>query len=451
MPKLTVAAVLKYVPGTARREIRDSLAPGLYLVIQPKPSGSKSWALRFRRPNGDPAKLTLGCVADAETSDEPVLGGALSLRQARELANKIDRQRATGVDVVEEIKAERSRKSAAAADRAANTFGNCLREFFADYKTKWQTRPRRWRDDAALLGLRYPFGADPATAEPSVIAGSLADIWRAKPVASIDGHDVHTVVDDARRHGSAGRARKLYAGLSVLFRWLRQQRRVAANPCAGVYRPGPPQTRERVLSDNEIAVFWRGCDAIGTPYGALFKLLLLTGCRLREASDMTRGELSEDGIWTIAAARTKNHRSHALALPPLALKTINSVPVIAGAAGFVFTVDGKRGVTTFSQAKRELDQAMAKIAGQPVVPWRLHDLRRTFVSGLAALGVQLPVIERCVNHVSGSFGGVAGVYQKHEFAAEKREALQRWAKHVENLASGRPANVIAMAKRGRSK
>ncbi len=97
--------------------------------------------------------------------------------------------------------------------------------------------------------------------------------------------------------------------------------------------------------------FWRGCDSIGTPYGALFKLLLLTGCRLREASDMTRGELS-DGIWTIAAARTKNHRSHALPLPPLALKTISSVPVIAGAAGFVFTVDGKRGVTTFSQAKR---------------------------------------------------------------------------------------------------
>ncbi len=196
MPKLTVAAVLKYAPGTARREIRDSLAPGLYLVIQPKPSGSKSWALRFRRPNGDPAKLTLGCVADAETSDEPVLGGALSLRQARELANKIDRQRATGVDVVEEIKAERSRKSAAAADRAANTFGTCLREFFANYRTKWQTRPRRWRDDAALLevALSVPAPILPPLSS-SVIAGSLADIWRAKPVASIDGHDVHTVVD----------------------------------------------------------------------------------------------------------------------------------------------------------------------------------------------------------------------------------------------------------------
>jgi integrase len=451
MPKLTVAAVLKYTPGTARREIRDSLAPGLYLVIQPKPSGAKSWAQRFRRPDGRPAKLTLGRVANTETTDEPVLGGALSLRQARELANRYDRQRATGSDVIEDIKADRSRKTAAAADRAANTFGRCLREFFADYKTKWQTRPRRWRDDAALLGLRYPFGADPATAEPSVIKGSLADIWHDKAVANIDGHDVHAVVDDARRHGSAGRARKLYAGLSVLFRWLRQQQRVTANPCAGVYRPGPPQARERVLSDNEIAVFWRGCDAIGTPYGALFKLLLLTGCRRREASDMTRGELS-DGIWTIPGSRTKNHRSYALALPPLALETINSVPVIAGEAGFVFTVDGKRGVNTFSQAKRELDQVMAKIAGQPVAPWRLHDLRRTCASGLAALGVQLPTIERVLNHISGSFGGIVGVYQKHEFAAEKAEALERWAQHLIGLiASKSDSDKVVRLPRGRAR
>jgi integrase len=450
MPKLTVASVQKYTAQPKRREIPDATARGLYLVIQP--SGAKSWALRFRRPNGDPAKLTLGVVdlADKEPDDEPVLGGALTLGQARELAAQYDRRRARGVDIIEETKTDRSRKTAAAADRAANTFGSCLRGFFADYKTKkWGTRPRRWRDDAALLGLRYPLGADPATAEPSVIKGSLADIWRDKPVAEIDGHNVHTVVAEARKL-SDGRARKLYAALSVLFGWLLQQRRgaVTANPCAGEYRPGPPQDRERVLSDNEISVFWRGCDAIGTPYGALFKLLLLTGTRLREAADMTRGELSEDGIWTIPGSRTKNHRSYALALPPLALKTINSVPVIAGAAGFVFTVAGARGVNSFSQAKRALDQAMAKIAGRPVAAWRTHDLRRTFVSGLAALGVQLPVIERCVNHVSGSFGGVAGVYQRHEFSEEKREALARWANHLVGLTAPKTDKVIRLPKRG---
>jgi integrase len=446
MPKLTVPGVAKYKPEADRREIRDTQAPGLYLIIQP--SGAKSWALRFRRPNRKPGKLTLGTVDLSDESDDaPVIGGALTLGQARQLAAQIDRKRAKGVDVIEDQKAERRRKKAAATDRATNTFGNCLREFVAEYKTrKRQTRPRRWRDDAALLGLRYALGADPADAEPGVIEGSLADTWRDKPIADIDGHDIHSVVATAKRQ-SAGRARKLYSALSVLFGWLLDQRRVTANPCAGVAHPGPPQDRERLLSDTEIALFWRACDAIGTPYGALFKLLLLTGVRLREASDMTRGELHAD-TWTIPGARTKNHRPLSLPLPQLALKVIDEVPVIASDAGYVFTVAGKRGVNTFSQAKRELDKAMAKIAGRPVAAWRLHDLRRSFVSGLAALGVQLPVIERLVNHVSGSFGGVAGVYQRHEFSDEKREALQRWAQHLTGLTAPKSDKVVRLQKRG---
>ena len=125
MLTLTAASVQKYTATTKRREIPDAKAPGLYLVIQPKPSGAKSWALRFRRPNGRPAKMTLGSVdlAERETEDEPVIGGALSLRQARELATKIDRQRARGLDVIEEHKAARERKHAERAHRAANTFG----------------------------------------------------------------------------------------------------------------------------------------------------------------------------------------------------------------------------------------------------------------------------------------------------------------------------------------
>jgi len=155
-----------------------------------------------------------------------------------------------------------------------------------------------------------------------------------------------------------------------------------------------------------------------------------------------------EGIWTIPSNRTKNHRPLSLPLPQLALKVIDGMPVIAGEAGFVFTVDGKRGVNTFSQAKRELDKAMAKITGRPLPDWLLHDLRRTFVSGLAKLGVQLPVIEKLVNHVSGSFGGVAGVYQRHEFSDEKREALQRWAQHLAGLTAPKSDKVVKLPKRG---
>jgi integrase len=102
----------------------------------------------------------------------------------------------------------------------------------------------------------------------------------------------------------------------------------------------------------------------------------------------------------------------------------------------VFTTNGHTPVSGFSVAKRQLDAAIAKIAGHAIPEFRLHDLRRTFASGLAALGVQLPVTEKVLNHVSGSFGGIVGVYQKHEFTAEKAEALQRWASHVAGLVEG---------------
>src|SRR5713226_7271461 len=194
MPVLTAAAIQKYKPHADRREIADSKSQGLFLIIQP--SGTMSWAVRLRKPDGRTAKVTLGpvdtgdtrratktpppspstttinsdhCAALAtmpksrlrhkETSDEPVMGGALTLGQARQLAAEIDRKRARGVDVVEERKADKLRQRTAATDRAANSFGTCVREFFVDYRTKKrQTRPRRWRDDAAVLGLKYPPG-----------------------------------------------------------------------------------------------------------------------------------------------------------------------------------------------------------------------------------------------------------------------------------------------------
>jgi integrase len=442
MPVLTDASVRKYTAQAKRREIPDARATGLYLIIQPKPSGAKSWALRFRRPDGRPAKMALGRVdlSDHETKRDLVIGASLTLRQARRLAADIDQDRKTGLDVIEEHKAARERKKAAAADRAVNTFGSAVREFFIDYRTKRKTRQRRWRDTASLLGLRYKPGADPATAEPELIKGGLVSIWGDKPVASIDGHDVHAVVSEARKLGSEGRARKMHAALSVLFSWLLRERRVTQNPCSGVWRPDPPEPRERVLTDAEIVAFWRGCDSIGAPFGSCFQTMLLTGARLREVASMTRAKLDDDGVWTVPGSRTKNGRSLTLTLPPLAREIIGNLPVIEG--GFVFTTTGRTPISGFSRAKHDLDAAVAKSAGR-AVPFRLHDLRRTFVTGLAALGVALPVVERAVNHVSGSFGGVAGVYNKHDYRAEVAEALRRWATHVEGLVAER-ANVVAM-------
>ena len=148
MPKLSALTLDQYRPQEVRREIRDTLAANLYLVIQPKPSGTMSWALRFRRPDGTPAKLTLGRVdlTDHEPDDEPKIGDVLTLHSARRLAAKIAQDRNRGLDVIEERKAKRSREQATAAAQIENSFGKLLPEFFKDHKTKkWQTRPRHWR------------------------------------------------------------------------------------------------------------------------------------------------------------------------------------------------------------------------------------------------------------------------------------------------------------------
>jgi integrase len=459
MPALTAVSILACKPHAKRREIPDSKAQGLFLIVQP--TGGKSWAVRLRRPDGRTAKLTLGKVnsTDDETSAKPVQGGTLTLRQARRLAAEIDSERASGVDVIAERKADRLRQQTATATAAANTFGAIVREFFIKYRTKkWDTRPRRWRENAAAIGLQYPPGSDPATVEPEVIAGSLADTWAKKPITDIDKYQVEAVVEEARKHGSSGKARNLYSVLSVLFGWLPLKFRVAINPMIGVKRPGPPASRDRVLDQTEIIYFWKACEQIGGVFGALYQTLLLSGCRLREMSGMTRAELGDKGVWEVPASRTKNHLPFMAPLPSSALKVINSVeppPIESGASGhnsgLVFTTNGKAPVSGFSKAKKNLDAEMAKIAGRPITPWRVHDLRRTCSTIMnespddGGLGIAPHIVEAVLNHISGGAkAGVAGTYNKAKYLSEKRVALQRWANHIEGVVAGRKANVTPL-------
>ena len=211
-----------------------------------------------------------------------------------------------------------------------------------------------------------------------------------------------------------------------------------------------------MLSEAEIRIFWRGCERLGPPYGVLFKLLLLTGCRLNEVTGMTRAELSDDGAtWTIPSERTKNHRTHVVPLPPLARDILAAVPRIESAAGYLFTLSGARPVTSFSGAKAQLDAAMLTVAREEdpasaVVPrWTLHDLRRTAATGMAELGIAPHIVEACLNHVSGAQAGVAGIYNRAAYGPRRRAALERWAAHVAGpRRRGRSATVTPLRRRG---
>jgi integrase len=439
--RLTTVAVKNLRPGRKRREISDGGCPGLHLIIQP--TGRKSWALRIRRPNGQSAKVTLGScdVSGAEIAGEPVVGGHLTLAAARRLATDLHRQRAMGKDIAADAVAAKRRKKHAREALAAATFGRAV----VDYVDYAKTRQRSWVAVGRMLGIDEDL---------KVIAGGLADRWRDKPVSEIDGHDIHAIVEDRRHRGIPGRGRRaagataalacvFHARLSSLFTWLRTKRRIETNPVAGVAAPDGPKARDRVLSDLEVIALWRATDEVGEPFGSIFKLLLLTGCRLNEIAGMQWNELSTDGATLhLPAERVKNKRPHDVALSPLARDIIASATRIDGAS-FVFTVTGRSPVNGFSRVKGRLDA----ITGIDE-PWRTHDIRRTVASGLQRLGVPLPVTEKILNHVSGSFSGIVGIYQRHEYAAEQRVALERWADHITGLVEGRGATVVPIRGRG---
>jgi integrase len=171
--------------------------------------------------------------------------------------------------------------------------------------------------------------------------------------------------------------------------------------------------------------------------------LILTGQRLREVSEMEWKKVDlGTKLWTLPGKRAKNGVEHTIPLSDQAIDILRSLPRIAG-SGFVFTINGRNPIRGAHLVKRRIDGMLP--AGTP--HWTIHDLRRTVASGMARLGINLPVIEKLLNHVSGSFAGIVGVYQRHSFSDEKRAAMAAWARHVESVVIGETAaNGVELAK-----
>ena len=145
-------------------------------------------------------------------------------------------------------------------------------------------------------------------------------------------------------------------------------------------------------------------------------------------------------VINLPATRTKNGRAHTVPLSEPALAILAARRASNGRAdgdGLVFGTTGQRGYNGWSDGKLALNR---KLPAMP--PFVIHDLRHSVASGMARLGINLPVIERVLNHVSGSFAGIVGVYQRHDFADEKRAALELWAKHVAEIVAV-PAGLSA--------
>jgi len=453
---LTTKAIEAAKPGAARREIADGLVTCLYLVVQP--TGAKSWAVRYRYAD-KPRKLALGPLAPSLPGPEPdpVLGAPLTLGGARKVARDQLLQVAAGRDPAADRQA--AKVAARHPDEPDRDLVRTVAAQFLDRYLKPRAKPNYYRSVDYILNK------------------DVLPRWGDRRIQDIGRRDVLDLLDAIVERGAAVQANRVLAAVRKLFNWAASRDIIAASPAAGVKAPSPEASRDRVLTDDELRTFWRACEQVGYPFGPLAKLLLLTGARRDEAAGLRRSELSGDGsLWALPAGRTKNSRPHAIPLSPQARIVIAEAPIVALSKAdlaadiprhgkhrdLAFTTTGRAPVSGYAKGKARIDAAMLVIARKNAVergedpedvklePWTFHDLRRTVASGMARLGIDLPVIERCLNHVSGSFGGVAGVYQRHSFADEMRTGFATWGAHVEAVAAGAPAsNVTALAARRR--
>lgn len=277
---------------------------------------------------------------------------------------------------------------------------------------------------------------------------TVPTIWGAKRIQDIKKRDVIELLDGIVDRGAPYVANRTFAAISPLFAWAARRDIIDASPV--VWNKVAEEARERHFSADEIKLFWKATEALGHPFQAIFRLLLLTGQRKSEVSEMTESELNaEAGIWTIPAARTKNNREHIVPLSAQALSALRASPRVINDKGLIFTTNGETPPSGFTKPVELCRKKMNELAGEDLPHWSLHDLRRTVSTMMNdELSIEPHIVEAVINHVSGSRGGVAGVYNKAAYLKQKQAALDAWGRYIEVLISGKQAeNVVPLARK----
>jgi len=355
--------------------------PGLYLIVQP--SGAKSWAVRYRLGRRT-RKLTL-----------PGRYPVLSLAKAREAARMALESVTAGGDP-------------AAAKHAGMPADDTLAAYIALYRERHVSTVRP--GTAANINRELEH---------------MQDAWPGRSLRSISKKDVVAVVDKAMKRGpSAGVMAWKVA--KAFFAWCEAREDDFASPARSIRKPAKEKSRDRVLDDAELRLAWQSADLQGGPAGALVKLLILTGARRNEITELSRDEIKAEAI-ELPSERTKNGIPHTIPLTPMMCQLLETLP-----RGGKFVLNGTdRSFGDHSGAKEKIAPAIR--------PWTLHDLRRSFASGLQRLGVAPHIVELALNHRSGTFSGVAGIYQRHRYAKEVRDAFELWSQHIEALTTKKVA------------
>lgn len=403
--KITKRAVDAFAPSTSDIFLWDTDLKGFGLKVTAK--GAKTYLLQYRMGGrGSPTRrYTIGTHGSPWTPEN-------ARQRAQELLLLVRR----GIDPAEVERAQRHANVELAFDRYV--------DFFTERYAK-REQPRSWKQAQQTLKLH---------AVPRL---------RSKPLPLIERREIAALLEDVAEDRAAT-ARYLHATLRKLFRWAVSRGDLVHSPMSEMSAPAPAAVRDRVLDDGELVAIWKATGELGFPFGPIFRLLMATGQRREEVGGMDWEEVDlPSRTWTVPASRSKNGVAHVVPLNDLAMAELRPIAEIRE-QGLVFSTTGSTAPSGWSKAKARLDgvaSGRAELKGREK-PWRTHDLRRTLATGLQRLGVRFEVTEAVLNHVSGARSGVAGVYQRHTWAAEKRDALDRWSAALNRLIADPTASLV---------
>ena len=403
---LTQRAVEAAKPKPKRYGLPDGIVPGLRLIVYP--TGKKVYYL-WVRIHGKQDPLSVGDAA------------LTTLAEARAKAKGFLAAIANG----EDPRVAKAEKAKAAADTV-----EAVALSFVERHVRAHNKPRTAEEHERL------------------IRRNILPAWGPRPIASIKPRDVVELVDAVIDRDAPIAANRVFTMGRTLFNWARDRALIETSPFERVKLPSKEISRDRTPADFELGLILRAADSLGFPFGPFVTLLARTGQRRDEVSGMRWSELDEGlTLWTLPRERAKNSLQHQVPIVPAVREILAGLPRFDN-SDFVLTSTGATSISGYSKCKAALDAAITELnGGTPIAPWRLHDLRRAMASGMAKSGVQMPVVEKLLNHVSGSFAGVAGVYQRHDFRAEQLAALEAWSRHLDAILRGQPAttNVIELA------
>ncbi|MBI1328118.1 MAG: tyrosine-type recombinase/integrase [Alphaproteobacteria bacterium] len=395
----------EYTPNGGKDIRWDSEISGLGLRLYP--SGKKSFVLSYRQ-RGTKRLFTIGQY------------GNITLEQARELARKKFGEIADGKDPLLSRR-ESKKKHQWTVERA-----------FKEFQKKLKALSRHHYEEVERIFTK-----------------DVLPVIGKKPIDEVKKDDILKIIDGVMERGSGVMANRTLTRLGKFFNWCIERNLIEHSPVYKISKPAIERSRERVLADYEIKQIWRAADKVGYPFGPLVQFLILTGQRRGEVAAMQWKDYHEkEALWIQPREETKSDRSHTVPLSPSAVEILDNA---LNLGGYIFTSSGTRPFENFSRAKAELDLIIKSSFEKEnpshkfiMAPWTLHDLRRTCASGMAKLKIAPHVIEKILNHSSGTIRGVAAIYNRYEYEDEKRYALNKWAEHIQYILNN--SNVLPVSK-----